>query len=190
MNTLSCKFPRRPASRAQVAAAGRRSAPCGFTLVEIMMVVAILGLAAVLAVPMLSDTKDVQVASASRQLVSALLFAQTASISEQAPYQVVVDNVTDSISVRDQYDTPVTEDLLSQTTLQISFPTTDHMSQVKIDSVNFDAGNRIWFDRLGTPYSGLIADKTPLSAGQIILRAGTHTVTVNVEPVTGHITLI
>jgi len=162
----------------------------GFTLVEIMMVVAILGLAAAIAVPLLSDTKDVQVASASRQVVSALLFAQTASISEQTPYQIVVDNVTDSISVLDQDDAPITDDLLSQTSLQVSFPTTPNMSQVKVDSVDFDGGNRIWFDRLGAPYSGLIADNTPMNTGQIILRAGDHTVTVNVEPVTGRITLV
>ena len=42
------------------------------------------------------------------------------------------------------------------------------------------------FDYLGAPYSGA-APGNPLNAGSVDLQAGTFTMTVTVEPVTGYV---
>ena len=59
---------------------------------------------------------------------------------------------------------------------------------VKIDSVNFDGTNVVWFDLLGAPHSGAIgASPTPLTVGSVVITAGDRNITINVEPVTGRI---
>ena len=60
---------------------------CGFTLAEVLVVLFILGIASVIVIPMIGDSSDLQVTSAARQIASALLFAQTASITDQQPCQ-------------------------------------------------------------------------------------------------------
>ena len=165
----------------------RRS--CGFTLVEVLAVVVILGLAAVIAVPLISDSGDVQIASAGRQIVSTLLFVQTAAITHQQRYRIVFDTATESYSVIDEAGNPVTDNILDNTTLQVDFPSTANFSKVDIDTVDFDGTDRVWFDRLGAPYSGDIGAMTPMTSGSIVLSSGQHAVTVSVEPVTGRITL-
>ena len=61
------------------------------------------------------------------------------------------------------------------------------VKSVTIDTVNFDGTDRVWFDRLGAPYSGAIITNTPLMLGEVTVRAGSSSYTVTVEPVSGRI---
>ena len=56
-----------------------------------------------------------------------------------------------------------------------------------IEDVNFDTTGEVKFDYLGSPYNGA---NNPLNSGVISLRAGQITVTVNIEPVTGFISIV
>jgi hypothetical protein len=51
-----------------------------------------------------------------------------------------------------------------------------------------DSDHAITFDYLGSPYSGLDTS-SPLNSGQITLTADNFTLVVNVEPVTGYVTV-
>ena len=55
-----------------------------------------------------------------------------------------------------------------------------------IENVDFDTTSEIKFDYLGSPYNG---GDTPLNSGVISLRAGQMTATINIEPVTGFISI-
>ncbi len=49
-----------------------------------------------IAIPLVSDTTQMQVTSAAREITSALMYAQTVSISTKDQYQVVFDTANNS----------------------------------------------------------------------------------------------
>jgi len=158
--------------------------------VEILVVVIILGIASVIVVPMLGNTDDMQVISAARQLASTLLYTQTVSIAAQEQYQVVFDVANKSYEVQDADGKVVADPVASSKQFRVVFGKTSECSKVSFASVNFDGGNKVWFDRMGVPYSGAISDSPPpLTTGQVVMEAGKHQMTVRVEPVTGRISI-
>jgi prepilin-type N-terminal cleavage/methylation domain-containing protein len=161
----------------------------GFTLVEVMMVLVILGIAATIVVPMVSDTSDMKATSAARQITSTLLYAQTASISSQQQYQVVFDTTNNSYEVQDSAGNVILDPVVGSP-YQIQYPNDRRTDDVLLETANFDGTNTIWFDRLGAPYGGAISDSPPpLSSGQVTVRVKDKSITINVEPVTGRITI-
>ncbi len=158
-----------------------------FTLAEVLVVVVILGIAGAIIIPMISDSSDLQATSAARQIVSTLLFAQTAAIAHQEQYQVVFDAAAESYEVQDSSGAVIDNPVSSGSDYRVSFPDISQMKSVTIDAVNFDGTDRVWFDRLGAPYSGAIIANTPLASGEVTVRAGSRSYTVTVEPVSGRI---
>src|SRR5438874_1095241 len=71
----------------------------GFTLVEILMVVVIMGIAAAVVVPQLSSRDDLKVAGAARMLMADLIYAQNRAISMQATHYVAFDTTNKNYSV-------------------------------------------------------------------------------------------
>ena len=165
----------------------KESRRTGFTLAEVLVVVVILGIAGAIIIPMISDSTDLQATSAARQIVSTLLFAQTAAIAHQEQYQVVFNDATESYEVQDSTGAVIDNPVSPGTDYRISFPDISQMKSVTIDTVNFDGTDRVWFDRLGAPYSGAIITNTPLMLGEVTVRAGSSSYTVTVEPVSGRI---
>ena len=158
-----------------------------FTLAEVLVVVVILGIAGAIVIPLISDSSDLQATSAARQIVSALLFAQTAAIAHQQQYQVVFDDATNSYEVQDFAGNAVDNPVSSGSDYRVVFSDISQLKSVTIDTVNFDSTDRVWFDRLGAPYSGPVIANTPLTTGEVTVRAGASSYTVTVEPVSGRI---
>ncbi len=161
----------------------------GFTLIEVLMVLAILGIAVTIVIPMINDTSGMKVTSAARQIASTLMYAQTASISTQEQYQGVFDTSNNSYEVQDSAGNVITDPVVGSP-YHIEFPNDRRTRNVSLETANFDGNNTVWFDRLGAPYGGAISDSPPpLSTGQIVVRVKDKTMTINVEPVTGRITI-
>ena len=165
------------------------SSPQAFTLIEVLVVVVILGIAAVITVPMIADTADLQATSAARQIVSTLLFTQTACITKQETYQMVFDSVTDSYSVQDAGGNVIDDPVIAGKQMQLSYPDSSDLSHVTLNSADFNGTDRIWFNRLGEPYAGNPAGNNPMTSGTIVVQSGDKQITVTVEPVTGRVTL-
>ena len=164
----------------------------GFTLVEIIIVVVILGIAALMAVPMVSSAADMQVRSAANRIAADLDYAKGMAITHQQSYSVVFSPSSESYEIRvepagsgDVIDHPVNPGSFS-----VDFSTDRNLSSVDLVDADFDSdiSNAITFDYLGSPYSGLDTS-TPLNVGQIELNADNFTLYVNIEPVTGYITI-
>ena len=162
----------------------------GFTLIEILVVLAILVIATLLAVPMLGSAADMQVRSAANLIAADIEYAKSLAITRQQNFSVIFDTGADSYEVQDQTSTVIDNPRRHGYPLEVVFPNDSRVSKVDITTADFDpdSSQTITFDYLGSPYSGATIDN-PLNSGRITLQADTITMTVNVEPVTGYITI-
>jgi prepilin-type N-terminal cleavage/methylation domain-containing protein len=168
-----------------------RQSSMGFTIVELIIVMVIIGIAAMIAIPTLSSAADVQARAAGNRLAADLDYAKGLAITHQKTYAVVFYPNTESYDIRQvDTDTIVKNPVVPNRDYVINFTTDRNLNRVKIDSANFDAvaSNAVTFDYLGSPYSG-IGTATPLTSGRITLKADNFTLYVDIEPVTGYVTL-
>jgi prepilin-type N-terminal cleavage/methylation domain-containing protein len=159
-----------------------------FTIIEIIVVMVILAIAAMLAVPMVSSAADMQLRSAANILSADLEYAKSLAITKQRSHSVIFDVGNNSYAIHDS-DGPIAHPTRPSQNFSFDFDADSRLNRVEIDSALINgAATPITFDYLGSPYSG-IGTTTPLNSGVITLKADTITMTVNIEPVTGYITV-
>lgn len=157
----------------------------GFTMIEVMVVVVIISIVAMMAIPLISSAGSMQLKSAANMIAADLEYAKSMAISRQKIYAVVFNDSSESYEVQDPNGLiphPV------RTGLQylVNFKQDSRLSSVDITGVDFDTTNTVKFDYLGSPLNG---NNTPLNSGVVSLQAGESALTVNVEPVTGYISI-
>ena len=164
---------------------------CAFTLVEIVIVLIMLAIAAVLAAPMLGSASDMQLRSAANMVIAHIEYAKSMAITRQQNYSVVFDSDNESYEVQDQTGTVIENPQRTGTDLAVVFTSDSRVNRVNITSADFDSDSSqtITFDYLGSPYSGPTT-ANPLNSGQITLQADTLTMIVNIEPVTGYTSIV
>jgi prepilin-type N-terminal cleavage/methylation domain-containing protein len=155
--------------------------PGGFTLVEIMIVVTILAIAAALAVPMIGDTSSTKLRGAASMLVADLSFAQVESIAHGDDTRLIVfDNPNDTYHIAAASDntTPITNPINGQPYL-ISYGSgsTNSLVGVTIDSYTLDGD-----DELGYGVYGSLDQTTDAT---ITLGCDGRSVTLTVDAETG-----
>lgn len=158
----------------------------GFTLVEIIVVVVIISIAAVMAVPLLSSAADMQLRSAGNIVAADMEYAKSMAISRQKSYSVVFDVNNDSYEIQDSDGNVIGHPVNGSGNFVVNFGSDSRLDRVDISGVDFDSDQTVIFDYLGSPY-GL--GNVPLNSGQVTLEADGLTVNVIVEPVTGYITV-
>jgi len=178
-------------ARIEMILSDKQSIPRGraFTLIEIMVVVAIIAIAAFLAVPMFSSAADVQLRSAANMIAADIEYAKSLAITRQQPHSVVFDTVSHAYEVRDMLGVVVPHPLNADGLLAVSFPNDSRLKKVTISATAL-TDNTVTFDYLGSPYDG--SDTTsPLISGVdvITLAAEGMTMTITIEPVTGYVTV-
>jgi prepilin-type N-terminal cleavage/methylation domain-containing protein len=165
----------------------RKKASYGaFTLVELMIVMVILSIAALLAVPMITSAADSQIRSACNMIAADLEYAKSMSISRQQDYSVVFDVASDSYEIRDESGTVISHPVKVGTDFVVALPSESRLSKVRITSVSFDSTSTITFDYLGSPFNG---SGSSLNSGSVVLEAGNFEMTITVQPVTGFLTI-
>jgi prepilin-type N-terminal cleavage/methylation domain-containing protein len=168
-----------------------KTRPTAFTLIELIVVVMILGIASIIAVPMMSSAADMQVRSAANRLAADLDYAKNLAMTHQKAFSVVFVPSAESYDIREtSTDTLINDPMRPGSTYAVDFTADSRLSRVNIVSANFDSdiSNAVTFDYLGNPYSGK-GLTTSLTAGRITLQADNFTLYVDIEPVTGYITI-
>jgi len=163
----------------------------GFTLVELLIVIAIITIAALTAIPMMSSAASVQIRSAANMLTADLEYAKSMAISRGQYFSVVFDTTAESYQIfEDQSGTlvPIKHPVKKGFDYEINFSTDGRLNKVDIVDADFDGTSEVKFDYLGSPYNGG-SPPTPLNSGVINLQAGGTTTTVRVEAVTGFISI-
>jgi type II secretion system protein H len=160
----------------------------GFTLIEILIVVVIIGIAAMIAVPMMSSAASMQIRSAANIVAADLEYAKSMAISRGQNFSVVFDKNAESYSIKDQDGNTISHPVKKGFPYTMDFRSESRLGQVDIvDAVfNPNSSQTITFDYLGSPYSGT---SSPLNSGIITLQAGGITKTITIQPVTGYISI-
>ena len=162
--------------RRRIAECNRRSSISGFTVIELMVVVVILAIAALTAIPMMSSASSMQIRSAANLIMADLEYAKSMAITRGQNYSVEFDVASNSYSIKKDgivIEHPVKKGF----SYVVSFPSESRLSMVVLTNVNFNGNQSVTFDPLGSPDNG----------GMVRIQAGNTTATITVEPVTGFI---
>jgi prepilin-type N-terminal cleavage/methylation domain-containing protein len=158
----------------------------GFTLVEIIIVVVILAIASLVAIPVFSTGADMQVRSAANKIAADMDYAKGLAVTHQKNYTVVFTPASESYQIQDADGNVIDHPLRSGQFIE-TLSADRRVGRVNIVSTNFN-NDAVTFDYLGAPYSGTDTS-SPLNSGRIILQADAFTLNVDIEPVTGYVTI-
>lgn len=158
----------------------------GFTLVELIVVIVILAIAAAVAIPMLTNAGSIQLTSAASLIAADLEYAKSMAITTGLVYSVVFNNETERYQLEDQNGSVIPHPVKKGFDYVVDFRNNSRLDKVNIVSADFDGTSEIRFDYIGSPQNG---NGTALTSGTITLQANSDTVTVIVEPVTGYISV-
>jgi prepilin-type N-terminal cleavage/methylation domain-containing protein len=162
-----------------------RGANRGFTMIEVLVVMVIIAIAAMMVIPMMSSAADTQLRSAANMIAADLEYAKSMAIGRQKVYSVVFDASAESYHIEDPNGI-INHPVKKGFTYVVNMASDGRLNQVDIATADFDASSTVKFDYLGSPYNG---NDTALNSGTITLQARDITMTITVEPVTGFISI-
>lgn len=160
----------------------------GYTLIEVLITVAIMGMAAAIIVPNMLRAGTLGVQAAARMVIADLLFAQNEAMAQQSDRRVVFDSDANSYRV-EKFDTTTNAWILefnraygntnSMQNYEMNFDDDSRFQGVDIVSATFNGTSEVTFDDLGNPSAG----------GTVRLRFEEHVFDINVAPFTGRVTV-
>ena len=177
-----------------------------YTLIELILVIALLGIASALLVPRLIGLETLTAQAAVRKLIADLSFAQSDALAQQELRRVtffddgsgyaIIRSPTSSFADFDDPFDPATavyiEDPLATGAdlgrYVVDYGEDDRFEGVTISAVDIDGGNRfVTYDALGGTVAG---GSVPGTGGQIELMFDTAVFQITISPFTGKLTVV
>lgn len=171
---------------------GTHVRPCrAYTLVEILIIVALLGIAATMLIPNMSHVASFETEAAVRRLVADLSFAQSDAMAQQTQRRVWFEASGSGyrlLSAPFDYDTDVLYDPLalgSDGRYIIDYGTDERWRSISISGVSIDGGeNYITYDEIGSPVA---PDGTAGRGGSLRIVGEDETWEIQIAPFTGRV---
>ena len=158
----------------------------GFTLIEVLMVVAIIAIAGAVVVPQMLQAGTFHSQAAARVVIADLLYAQNDAIAAQAPRRIVFEPNLNRYRLTDEQGTTLTANWMSGgdagANYLVDFAADRRFSGVQITLADFADTTTLEFDDLGAPSSGGSVELTSLTSTNVQYR-------INVAPFTGRVTI-
>jgi len=150
----------------------------GFTMTEMLTVVAILGAASAVVIPQFSGNAEQYAQTAARSISQDIQYAQDLAVTTQSPITLSITSGYE-YSLKDASGAILTHPV-NHKPFSVNFQDNPEISQLTI-SVDFGSATTVVFDALGTPSTG----------GTITLSHSTMTsdVVLTLHPATGSVTV-
>jgi prepilin-type N-terminal cleavage/methylation domain-containing protein len=167
---------------------------CGYTLIEVLVVVVILGIAGSLVAPSLGQAGVLRIQSAVRMIVSDITFAQMDALGYQEQRAIVFDvdeNLYTLIQVNGStidVDADALYDPKGPDQRYRIFLNEEVYGGTVIESVDFDGNNTLIFDEMGGPVAAP-GTSTLSDGGSIVLAGPMSRWRINVAAFTGRVTV-
>ena len=153
----------------------------GYTLIEVLVVIVVLGLASAIVVPQMLSAGQLGVQAAARMVIADIHYAQSDAVAKQQPRFIAFDPEADSYVLTDAEGEKI--DVQWRTgggeQYQVSFRNDRRFRGVELVSADFDGEPTLGFDVLGTPDGG----------GEVVLKFNDRLYAVRVAPFTGRVTV-
>jgi len=159
----------------------------GFTLIDAVMVIVLLGILVGLAIPRIEAFYEINLSSTSRRIAADIRYAQRLSISryQNDTYGIEFSPSTDTYRLYKVSDGTNAKDPLTRNDYVMNFGNTTLYQGVDITSANFGGTNKLQFNFMGVPQDG---NGNP-SGGSVTISYQGYTKTISVNPATGRVYL-
>ncbi|MFA5293212.1 MAG: prepilin-type N-terminal cleavage/methylation domain-containing protein [Phycisphaerae bacterium] len=164
----------------------KRKSLTGFTLLEVIIVLMIVGIVAAIAVPMYVSAASVQLRTAADMVASDLEYAKSMAISTGKTHSVVFDTVAESYCIKDSAGQVIAHPVRIGTNYVINFAGDNRLNKVDIAITNFAPSNTVKFDNIGAPFDG---SGNSMVDGFVQLRCEGNMMKVKIAPVTGYVSI-
>ena len=148
-----------------------------FTLVEVLVVITIIGLAAAIVVPSMLQSGTLGVQAAARMILSDILYAQNDAIARQATRIVVFDPAHNTYQITDANGQVIAAAVPG--TYVVNLTQDGRFGGVSLAAADFAGTTSLSFDALGGPQAG----------GSVEVTGGAARYRIQVAAVTGRVTV-
>ncbi len=158
-----------------------------YTLIEILIVIVLMGIASALVIPSLKSTDTLRVQSTVRAIVADINFAQSDALARQQGRAMIFDSVNNKYSIVEVHGATLHPE--TDTIYEVGLSDERRFHSSTLTSAQFDGTNMLVFDELGGPVAGP-GSSTPGNGGTINITGSGSSFLINVEPYTGRVSVV